>query len=74
MDPSEQKRISDRIARKVADEIMPKLGRAYLRGQPMFLRYTPDGMEVDVVSVDDFYVMPEVSPAWPPPSPNRSSP
>lgn len=73
MDALEQKRIIDRIAEATIPALMAKLGDAYLRGDPVFLRYTPGGLEVEVVSAYNFYVSPdEASPSSPSPLPDAT--
>lgn len=64
-DPSEQGRLLDQIAARIMPELQMKIGEAYLRGWPCFIRYggEEDGLTIDVIPADQFYRLPDKSPA-----------
>lgn len=60
MDASEQQRILDRIAAVITPPLERQLGEAYLRGYPFFVRHGPEGVEVEIIPADQFYIDPPI--------------
>lgn len=58
MDAIEQSRILDRIAAVVMPDLNKRLGEAYLRGYPFFVRHGPEGLEVKIIPADQFFADP----------------
>lgn len=58
-DPREASRILDRITASVMPKAMKQLGEAYLRGYPAMIRYGAEGLKVEVIPSDQFYLLPD---------------